>query len=321
MSEHVLTTDLVDFGSSLWRSSAIANEFPGLASRGMKAIGRFGIGFFSVFMIASEVRVITRRFDHAAADALKLLFNQGVDSRPILAQATADEAPRNGGTRVELKLLGDPSGKDEFRFVLGNKRGNETDAYLDFLYKIELRASSLAQLVAQIAPCSDTTIKVSVDDKTLVAVHANDWLSCHPNEIPGRVGTPFPSLLVNNLSKLVTPITEPTGEILGRGALWPSISYTTQSGVLVSSGFRVQSIPHIAGFVRGDVETAARNVGSLAISQSALKSWSSEQARLISKLQLSGEHRALSAEVVLELGGRYFKPSYHKKRKHLVHEG
>jgi hypothetical protein len=55
--------------------------------------------------------------------------------------------------------------------------------------------------------------------------------------------------------------------------------------------------------VRGDVETAARNVGSLAISQSALKSWSSEQARLISKLQLSGEHRALSAEIVLELGG------------------
>ncbi|CDZ64784.1 Molecular chaperone of HSP90 family protein, partial CDS, partial [Neorhizobium galegae bv. orientalis] len=47
MSEQVLTQNLVDFGSSLWRSTDVAEEFPGLAGLGMNSIGRFGIGFFS----------------------------------------------------------------------------------------------------------------------------------------------------------------------------------------------------------------------------------------------------------------------------------
>src|SRR3546814_16121554 len=39
------------------------DEFPGLMAAGMTAIGRFGIGFFSVFMLGSEVRVYSRRCD------------------------------------------------------------------------------------------------------------------------------------------------------------------------------------------------------------------------------------------------------------------
>ena len=51
MSEHVLTGPLLDFGTSFWRSSLATEEFPGLMAAGMRAIGRFGIGFFSVFML------------------------------------------------------------------------------------------------------------------------------------------------------------------------------------------------------------------------------------------------------------------------------
>ena len=63
MSERVLTGALLDFGSSFWRSAQMMAEFPTLAARGMNAIGRFGIGFFSVFMLGEEVRVTTRRYD------------------------------------------------------------------------------------------------------------------------------------------------------------------------------------------------------------------------------------------------------------------
>src|SRR6185312_14463111 len=51
MSEQVLTGPLLDFGTSFWRSPLASEEFPGLMAAGMQAIGRFGIGFFSVFML------------------------------------------------------------------------------------------------------------------------------------------------------------------------------------------------------------------------------------------------------------------------------
>jgi HSP90 family molecular chaperone len=57
MSEQVLTGPLLDFGTSFWRSPMAMEEFPGLMASGMHAIGRFGIGFFSVFMLGSVVRV------------------------------------------------------------------------------------------------------------------------------------------------------------------------------------------------------------------------------------------------------------------------
>jgi Histidine kinase-, DNA gyrase B-, and HSP90-like ATPase len=61
MSTEVLTGPLIDFGNSFWKSSLAIQEFPGLASAGMKARGKYGIGFFSVFMLGDHVRVVTRR--------------------------------------------------------------------------------------------------------------------------------------------------------------------------------------------------------------------------------------------------------------------
>jgi hypothetical protein len=44
MSRHVLTHTLLDFGSSLWRSATVYEEFPGLAKSGFEPVGKFGIG-------------------------------------------------------------------------------------------------------------------------------------------------------------------------------------------------------------------------------------------------------------------------------------
>ena len=66
MSRHVLTNILLDFGNSLWRSDVLREELPGLARSGFDAVGQFGIGFYSVFMLGSQVRVTTRRFERSA---------------------------------------------------------------------------------------------------------------------------------------------------------------------------------------------------------------------------------------------------------------
>ncbi len=302
MSEQVLTHTLVDFGSSLWRSNAVSEEFPGLAAGGMKAIGRFGIGFFSVFMVANEVRVVTRRFDHAASDSLKLMFNSGVNSRPILTVAEKTEAPSNGGTRVELKLLSDPRRKDEFKFFVDGKKNDDEDS-LSWLFNPAFTVSTLTSLVEQLSPSSEVSITTVEDGVNTDVVLADDWLTCDPHILANRVTTFVPKPLSGYLHKLMQEIRDETGTLVGRAALWPSVSQRSQSGVLASGGFRIQTVPHLIGVIQGEVATAARSSGNIKVNTGAFTNWASQQALLYTRTKISDETRALVAEVVLELGG------------------
>jgi hypothetical protein len=74
MSRAVLTETLLDFGASLWRSSRIAKELPGLTAGGFEAAGEVRIGFFAVFMWADHVHVISRGYDAALTDTQVLQF-------------------------------------------------------------------------------------------------------------------------------------------------------------------------------------------------------------------------------------------------------
>lgn len=109
MSQFVLTNFLLDFGRPFWGSSEMQREFPGLLSSGIKQIGKYGIGFFSVFMLAEHVQVITRRSNSAAKDTLVLEFSMGLKGRPILREADNSEQLIDGGTKVRLRLQVDPS--------------------------------------------------------------------------------------------------------------------------------------------------------------------------------------------------------------------
>jgi hypothetical protein len=93
MSEQVLTGPLLDFGTSFWRSPLAMEEFPGLMAAGMNAIGRFGIGFFSVFMLGSVVRVYSRRCDKGHGSGRLLEFRGGTSARPILSPAPSSPVP------------------------------------------------------------------------------------------------------------------------------------------------------------------------------------------------------------------------------------
>jgi hypothetical protein len=84
MSRHVLTNFLLDFGRSLWTSSDVQAEFPGLLSAGFQPTGKYGIGFFSAFMVADNIKVVTRRIDAASKDTLVLEFGAGLNGRPSL---------------------------------------------------------------------------------------------------------------------------------------------------------------------------------------------------------------------------------------------
>lgn len=103
MSEKVLTTTLVDFGRSFWSSNLMREEFPGLQSAKVKHIGKFGIGFFSLFEITRDVRVTSRRYDGGVKDTRTLEFRDLV-TRPLLHDASASFLPPDVCTRVSITV-------------------------------------------------------------------------------------------------------------------------------------------------------------------------------------------------------------------------
>jgi hypothetical protein len=107
MSEAVLTGPLIDFGSSYMSSALVKYERPGLLSKGKKRIGRFGIGFFSSFMIADEVLVTSRPFDTGRDELRTLHFRDGLGHRPLLLNNQPVDLSVLTSTRVRLRLSAD----------------------------------------------------------------------------------------------------------------------------------------------------------------------------------------------------------------------
>lgn len=77
---------LLNFGSSYWASDLAKSEYPGLKSSGFRAVGRFGIGFYSIFMVASKVIVESRRYDKSLDDTVQIKFPTGLCLRPIISK-------------------------------------------------------------------------------------------------------------------------------------------------------------------------------------------------------------------------------------------
>jgi PKD repeat protein len=86
MSLQTIKDYFLNFGSSFWASDLAKSEYPGLNSSGFKSVGRFGIGFYAIFMVASEVLVETRKFDQGLDNNIKLRFPNGLCLRPILSK-------------------------------------------------------------------------------------------------------------------------------------------------------------------------------------------------------------------------------------------
>lgn len=84
MSMSVLTGPFMTFGETGWASSLLRSERPGFVGKRFRPIGRYGIGFFSVFMIGNEIKVSTKPFESGADHFKTLHFREGVALRPIV---------------------------------------------------------------------------------------------------------------------------------------------------------------------------------------------------------------------------------------------
>lgn len=102
--------DLVEALGTIARSGtrAFMDRLQAGQAEGAQLIGQFGVGFYSAFMVADRVEVVTRR---AGSDEAWSWSSDGKGSYEI-APAALEDAPKRG-TRVVLHLMEDAAGYTE----------------------------------------------------------------------------------------------------------------------------------------------------------------------------------------------------------------
>jgi Histidine kinase-, DNA gyrase B-, and HSP90-like ATPase len=108
MSQRVLTGPLLDFGTSFWTSSLVRSEWQGLQSSSFQSVGKFGIGFYAVFMVSDAVKVSSRRYDDGLDSAFQISFPRGLVLRPLLTKGRFLDYDTSTCVTLEIK--------DEFVF-------------------------------------------------------------------------------------------------------------------------------------------------------------------------------------------------------------
>jgi hypothetical protein len=288
MSTAVLTGPFLDFGTSFWGSPLMLREFPGLAAKGFESTGRYGIGFFSVFMWGARVRVSTRPYKEALHSTQILEFNSGLSSRPILRVAEEHEFIRDGGSIVRIWLKEDPL---SFKGVLfsGDYENQQT----------------LGEVCEWLCPSLDVNLYVEREsERPKLVIAAFDWITLDGQALLKRLSEPlirgrnrqvrskrnkyipedrFLDSILEPLSKNLRLIHDVSGSVIGRACIVPrgSNDFPTYSGVVSVGGFRSCQLSGIAGVLEGSAVRAARDVARPSVDSGRLAEWASEQSGLV----------------------------------------
>ncbi|MCX6929426.1 MAG: hypothetical protein NT154_40360, partial [Verrucomicrobia bacterium] len=93
-----------------------------------------------------------------------------------------------------------------------------------------------------------------------------------------------------------------SGETHRRACICVGSSFYT-AGVVTVGGFRADTLRDIAGVLRGETESVARNSAMPSVPAPVLREWATEQARLVASTKLPGDYRLEAASLVMLCGG------------------
>lgn len=256
MSQYVLTHILLDFGRSLWRDDSLRKQWVGLAGENFEAVGQFGIGFFSVFMLGDEIKVTTWRDGDAEDSQSTLYLRNRAKAKPILLTTPLECRLNEFGTRVSVRLK---HGRSVLRINKNHDQRNEI---------------TLNQLVASLAPALDIDIWCQDEEDTKVKiVSANDWQNLTPLKMLERLYPFHSSKQLSDLTENFLDI-EQDGRIVGRACITKKSYFGVNQGVLVHKGIVVGQCSSIIGILLSSNNVdLARNHAKPICSEIALKTW------------------------------------------------
>jgi histidine kinase/DNA gyrase B/HSP90-like ATPase len=268
MDEERLTGALVDFGSSFWGSGAVAREFPGLLAQGFRPTGRYGIGFFSVFMLGSRVEIVSRPYSASLAETRVLTFHEGVAERPILSEAGPTEQLGEGGTRVRVRL------DDGIREGLLAAVGEEP--------------VSLERLCSWLCPALAVDLWVKGAAREPV-IRAGDWLDVKGGELLDRISGGLRETRADEghlgmVAENLELVRDPDGTVVGRAALLPLDhpgSFRLHGNAVVTvGGMRSMNLTNVAGVLVGEPITVTRDEARPIAAPEALADWATRQGEI-----------------------------------------
>ncbi|MCP1482972.1 hypothetical protein J2Y88_005283 [Pseudomonas chlororaphis] len=275
MSRYVLTDVLLDFGKSLWKSNDLQGEWQNLIPSKFEATGKFGIGFFSVFMLGSRVKVITRRFEPKENESAQWLldFTHGTEQRPTLRAPSENEKLKRHGTKVSILL-------DQ------NKLNQLCTKRNDYLRRrTEL---TFPEACARLAPALDINLFTqSPTHPRSKTIQANDWLQISSLELIKRIcpgdfdeakpekngpWTNMETIFKDNIA-------------IGRIGVYDKSFYSSPAaGIGITNGILAGPIQGISGIVKVlPQEDLARSSATPTIATKALKVWADKQAETLSQ--------------------------------------
>ena len=283
MSARTLTGPFLDFGVSFWRSDLLHSELPGIDAAGFEPVGRYGIGFYSVFMWGDHVSVCTQKYDRARDEALVLEFRNGLKDRPLLRPAEPHERPRNAGTKIRVWF----------------RKGESFESLFSKRHKEELL--TLQQLCAELCPAASVTIKTQEDDGGIaVAVTANDWTTLPDEQFLRRMRKSYRRKADAVTAGRLKLLSDKEGRPIGRVAILIGSGY---SGTVTVGGFASSNLDGITGILEGVSTTAARNSAVPITPVRVLRDWASQEWQEINSSNFSAEAKNYSAAIVRVLGG------------------
>ncbi|SEK32364.1 Histidine kinase-, DNA gyrase B-, and HSP90-like ATPase [Stigmatella aurantiaca] len=301
MTERVLTRHLLDVGRSYWMSEEMRRDHPGLSSSGFHPTGRFGVGFFSVFMWGDRLRVASRPLKGQATQVLE--FDNGLGAHPILRPAQRGEPLDEAGTCIRVWLARE---QDWEQMLLD--RSDQWDHWSESEERI-----TFGELLGRVCPTLDVTLELEERPGQAVTVlKANDWLTLESTRLLRRIGNTARGVntaLMEFLAPMVRPVMAENGQCVGRICIASgSMQRWAGMSVLTAGGMRARYSREFTGALLATTDVVTRDDAEPLAMREDLARWASEQARLWEKYQLNFEgyelHKRLDIGLaVLSCGG------------------
>jgi len=253
-------------------------EHPGLLSSGFNSVGKYGIGFFSVFMWGEKVQVTSRSIKKGPEDTNMLLFGGGLNNRPVLLKCKSNEQFEEAGTRVRIYC--------EIDNLLVEMSKSIESSYDT---KIELnKTEQLLFICRRIAPCLNVDLLCQIDMKSEINVlKGGDWKNINSRDLLLRISGYSEENCPEELKPMIedgsmrlSDAVDDQGNILGRASIDQNYS-PYKLGVLVCGGLYVCEIQHISGVFSGEINSASRLRGVPLIEDGDLKNWANRQTSII----------------------------------------